>query len=67
MEMIEVTICGKRALVPVEHKAKILRKEALVAEASAMQKAGRPVEELQKVMGKIIRLNRQIPPCVQFI
>ena len=40
MERVEITIYGKRDLVPVEHKAKILRKEALVAEASAMQKAG---------------------------
>ncbi len=67
MSMVEITVFGKRALVPAEHKAKILRKEALVSEATAMQKAGAPVEELKKVVGKIIRLNRQIPPCVQFI
>lgn len=67
MSMVEITISGKRALVPAEHKAKILRKEALVSEALALQNAGGPVEELKKIAGKIIRLNRQIPPCVQFI
>lgn len=67
MEKVLVVLYGKNALVPVQYKDKILRKEALVKEARLLQKEGKPTEEIQKIMSKIIRLNRQIPPCVQFI
>ena len=71
---------GKLAKVPMEYADKINKKEMLVARAAALQtymnslsEVGTKVEyatasyELNQLMTKIIRLNRQIPPCVQFV
>ena len=74
--MVEMIISGRRALVPVAHHAKIAKKETLVAKARQLQRGldattgiGNDIirEELENVMSQIIRLNRRIPACVQFI
>jgi hypothetical protein len=74
--MVEMIVSGHRALVPVAHHAKIAKKETLVAKACQLQRGldattgiGNDIirEELEKTIGKIIRLNRRIPACVQFI
>ena len=74
--MVEMIVSGHRALVPVAHHAKIAKKETLVAKACQLQRGldattgiGNDLsrEELEKTIGKIIRLNRRIPACVQFI
>ena len=74
--MVEMIISGRRALVPVAHHAKIAKKETLVRKACQLQRGlesttgiGHDIirEELENVMGKIIRLNRRIPACVKFI
>lgn len=75
MQKVEMVVGGKRALVDVDMVKKMAKKEALVAEALAFNtffKAD-PVNHayvaplLDKVMGKIIRLNRTIRPSVQFL
>ena len=71
---------GKLAKVPMEYADKINKREMMVARAAALQtymnslsEVGTKVEyatasyELNQLMTKIIRLNRQIPPCVQFV
>lgn len=69
---------GNLALVPVEHAEKIAKKEMLVARAIALRDVidrtdiGSTMRDAASVehkdlMGKIIRLNRRIPPCVQFV
>ena len=74
--MVEMIVSGHRALVPIAHHAKIAKKETLVAKACQLQRGldattgiGNDIirEELEKTIGKIIRLNRRIPACVQFI
>ena len=74
--MVEVLVSGRRALVPVAHHAKIAKKETLVAKARQLQRfmdatpdVDLPLtqKELENVMSQIIRLNRRIPACVQFI
>lgn len=74
--MVEMIIEGRRALVPMLHAAKIAKKQTLVRKAHQLQRGldattgiGNDIirEELEKTMGKIIRLNRRIPACVKFI
>ncbi len=74
--MVQMIVSGRPALVPVAHHAKIANKETLVARASQLQRGldattgiGNDIirEELENVIGKILRLNRRIPACVQFI
>ncbi len=73
---VEMIIGGHRALVPMLHAAKIAKKQILVRKALQLQRGlesttgvGADIirEELEKTMGKIIRLNRRIPACVRFI
>jgi len=73
---VEMIIDGRRALVPMLHAAKIAKKQILVRKArqlrreleSTKQGVGADIirKELEKTMGKIIRLNRRIPACVRF-
>ena len=71
---------GKLAKVPLKYAKKIAEKDALVAYAARLQEfiesetqtpnhlAGDAATyQLKQTMEKIIRLNRQIPPCVQFV
>lgn len=72
---------GKLAKVPTAYVKKVLKKEELVAYAARLQKTidvayktpGQQTTidvagiELGQVVRKIIRLNRQIPPVVQFV
>jgi hypothetical protein len=76
MADVLMMVSGKPAMVPEEHARKIARKQELVAEAMRLNDAtnncsGLPrqilLEQRQKVTAKIIRLNRQIPPCVKFM
>ena len=73
---VEMIIEGRCALVPMLHAAKIAKKQILVRKARQLQRGlaattgiGHDIirEELEKTMGKIIRLNRRIPACVKFI
>lgn len=67
---------GKLALVPKQHLDKINKKEVLVRRAAELHDIVQSTDhqmtadvaglELKEIMGKIIRLNRRIPPCVQF-
>jgi hypothetical protein len=76
MADVHMMVSGRASLVPAEHARKIARKQELVVEAIRLNDAtnncsGLPrailLEQRQKVMAKIIRLNRQIPPCVRFV
>lgn len=73
MEKVEMIVSGRRALVPVNKAKLIQKKQEVVAEAIALRNSGSniPAAEFAKQMGKltekIIRLNRRIGPCVQFI
>lgn len=68
---------GNLALVPVEHAEKIQKKEMLAHRAMELKTivqyaqnqlmADTASMELKEVMGKIVRLNRRIPACVQFV
>lgn len=65
---------GRPYRVPVEHARKFVRKNELVSQAMGLKAIisdsksstyDRAVaeQELRDIMGKIIRLNRRIPPC----
>jgi hypothetical protein len=73
---VQMTVGGRQAMVPAEHAKKVQKKQFLVAYAMRLQKcmeADADVyraiyqKEIEKTMGKIIRLSRRIPPCVKFI
>lgn len=76
MERVQITISGKQAMVDQDMVKKMLKKSELVASASRLQavmnavpKEAEPIlqQQLQEIMGKIIRLNRTIRKTVQFI
>jgi hypothetical protein len=76
MADVHMMVSGRAAMVPAEHARKIARKQELVAQAVRLNDAtnncsGLPrqilQEQRQQVMAQIIRLNRQIPPCVRFV
>ncbi len=68
---------GKLALVPEEHLEKITKKEMLANRAIELKNLVQSTNdsmvasvaglELKQIMAKIIRINRQIPPVVQFV
>jgi hypothetical protein len=71
---VRVVLSGRPFQVPAEHAKSFLKKDKLVYEATVAKMAlkdetlprlHRSVIEgrLTKLMGKIIRLNRRIPPC----
>ena len=73
---VRMTVGGMPAMVPVEYAKKVQRKQDLVADVKRLQAGINActdfehallVEQLFKTMGKIVRLNRSIPPCVKFI
>ena len=71
-------ITGEMMLFPKQYAKKVMRKNELVNKAIQLQSILRttkqmgatvPVveDELKKVMGQIIRINRQIPPCGEVV
>lgn len=76
MQKVQMTVGGREALVDADMVAKMKRKADLVAAAGRLQgvmnavpREAEPIlqVQLQKIMGKIIRLNRSIRKNVQFI
>jgi len=53
---------GSVLYFPKEHAAKVKRKDKLVNEVMRLREAGFAYEA-SKLVSKIIRLNRSIPPC----
>ena len=77
---VYMIVGGQLAMVPREHAEKIQKKEMLAAramelktyinklsEVGAQRQADVAGLELKEIMGKIIRLNRRIPACVQTV
>lgn len=74
---VYMIVGGQLAMVPVEHADKIQKKEMLAHRAMELKTIVQYAEdktmadvaslELKEIMGKIIRLNRRIPACVQFV
>ena len=74
---VYMIVGGSLAMVPVEHADKIQKKEMLAHRAMELKTIVQYAEdktmadvaslELKEIMGKIIRLNRRIPACVQFV
>jgi len=71
---VRVVLSGRPFQVPSEHASKFLKKDQLVQEAmiakdelkdETLPRLHRAVieERVSKLVGKIIRLNRRIPPC----
>lgn len=77
MQKVEMLVAGKRALVDADMVKKLVRKDMLVATAKDLQDKiaaeKDPIcvrllnDSLAETMGKIIRLNRTIRPCVRFL
>ena len=75
---VYMIVGGQLAMVPQQHAEKLQKKEMLHARAVYLRDIvqnedfGSTVRdvaslELKEIMGKIIRLNRRIPACVQFV
>ena len=74
---VYMIVGGQLAKVPTEHVEKIQKKEMLAHRAMELKTIVQYAEnqvmadvaglELKEIMGKIVRLNRRIPPCVQFV
>ena len=69
---------GEMMLFPKQYAKKVQRKQDLVRQALQLQNILRTTkqmgatvpaveDELKKVMGQIIRINRQIPPCGEVV
>jgi len=77
MKQVEMIVYGKRALVDSDMVKKIVRKELLFNQAQELEfklnlesdsiRKQLLKDSLNEIMGKIIRLNRSIRPCVEFI
>lgn len=73
MEKVEMIVSGRRALVPANKAKLIQRKQDLVAQAIEIRNRGNEMSAAEhlrltsEICEKIIRLNRRIGPCVQFI
>lgn len=73
MEKVEMIVSGRKALVPVNKAKMIAKKQELVAQAIELRELANTMPASQynlavdAIMTKIIRLNRQIGPCVQFL
>lgn len=71
-------VTGEMMLFPAQYAKKVQRKNQLVDRAIQLQSILRTTkqmgatvpaveDELKKVMGQIIRINRQIPPCGEVV
>ena len=66
---------GEKMLFPAQYAKKVERKNQLVLRAMQLDQlrkqapgiAPEVTNELKKVMGQIIRINRQIPPCGEVV
>ena len=79
MEKVLITmLSGEKMLFPAQYAKKVQRKNQLVDRAIQLQSILRTTkqmgatvpaveDELKKVMGQIIRINRQIPPCGEVV
>ncbi len=75
MNKVEMTVFGRRALVDADMVKKMEKKQELTNQARGLQvfikedPSGRAYARdlLDKVMGKLIRLNRTIRPTVEFL
>ena len=76
MERVQITVMGKQVMVDQDMVKKMLKKNELVKSAQRLQavmnavpREAEPIlqKQLQKIMGKIIRLNRTIRKNVTFI
>lgn len=73
MSKVEMVYFGKRALVDADQVKKLQQKEMLVAQATDLANMAKAYPnlgadlELDKVMAKIVRLNRTIRQNVQFL
>ena len=74
---VYMIVGGQLAMVPQQHAEKLQKKEMLAHRAMELKTIVQYAEdktmadvaslELKEIMGKIIRLNRRIPACVQFV
>ena len=74
---VYMIVGGQLAMVPKEHVEKIQKKEMLAHRAMELKTIVQYADnqlmadvaglELKEIMGKIIRLNRRIPACVQTV
>lgn len=74
---VYMIVGGSLAMVPKQHAEKLQKKEMLAHRAMELKtivqysnnKTAADVAglELKEIMGKIVRLNRRIPACVQFV
>lgn len=62
-DMIETTLYGKRVRFPAIYLKDLKAKEAAVNASLATKDP----EAQRKLAAKIIRINRKVPPCVQFL
>ena len=76
MEKVQMVVGGHQALVDADMVKKMIKKSELVASAGRLQavmnavpREAEPIlqQQLQEIMGKIIRLNRTIRKNVQFL
>jgi hypothetical protein len=77
MQRVEITVFGKQAMVDQDMVKKMLKKQALVSEASELQSMLKTEKsttvqmylemKIRKVSASIINLNRTIRRTVQFI
>ena len=76
MEKVQMVVGGHQALVDADMVKKMIKKSELVASAGRLQavmnavpREAEPIlqQQLQEIMGKIIRLNRTIRKNVRFI
>ena len=76
--MTYMIVGGMLAMVPVEHAEKIAKKELYAARAMELRKLIDSTDigstmrdaaslEFRGLIEKIVRLNRRIPACVQFV
>ena len=76
MVKVQMVVGGHQALVDADMVKKMIKKAELVASAGRLQavmnavpREAEPIlqQQLQEIMGKIIRLNRTIRKNVQFL
>ena len=79
MEKVLITmLTGEKMLFPTQYAKKVMKRNELATKAYALQKVLVKVHqanktcieldnELRETMDKIVRLNRQIPPCGEVV
>jgi len=73
MSKVQITICGKPALVDADQVQLLQQKEALISQAGVIKSRANELSavaalvEMDKIVSQIIQLNRKIRSNVQFI